>query len=185
MVRCKACGYLMPAGKLHDRCPACGAPKTAFEPYTDPMGPERRKILKLDLHPIAVHFPVSFVAAVLVFSIAIPFLAGEAQTLLIDTNKILVLFIPVLIIATFWLGWLDGKIRFRKISNSRILKTKIVYAILLFLVSSAITVVIWISGYDSAGLSALIGVLSAAGLILVVLLALLGISINRAAFPGK
>ena len=26
MVRCKSCGYLMPEGKLKDKCPACGVP---------------------------------------------------------------------------------------------------------------------------------------------------------------
>ena len=80
MIRCKACGYIMEGGKLGDKCPACGAPKTAFEPYTDPMAAPRRKMLNLQLHPIAVHFPITFAVAAFVFSLAILFLSGEAQS---------------------------------------------------------------------------------------------------------
>jgi uncharacterized membrane protein len=185
MVRCKACGYIMPAGKLHDKCPACGAPKTSFEPYTDPMSSERRQVLNFDLHPIAVHFPISLAVAVFVFSIAIPFLNGLPRTLLIDTDKILSLFIPVTTASAFGLGWIDGKIRFRKILNSQILLTKITYAILLFCASVIQTVIIWVYGFDNAGFTALIVVLGAAASVLVILLGLLGKTIRNAAFPGK
>ena len=149
MVRCKACGYIMEEGKLGDKCPACGAPKTAFMPYVDPMSASRRKLLNLDLHPIAVHFPISFAVAVLVFSIAIVFLSGDASTLLISTTKILVLLIPVLVIIAGHVGYIDGKVRFRKIKNSKILQRKILYASILFIVSVALAVIVWISGFDT------------------------------------
>ena len=55
MVRCKACGFLMKEGKLGDRCPACGAPKTAFEPYKDPMAWNRRRA-RVTSSPAAIRF---------------------------------------------------------------------------------------------------------------------------------
>jgi uncharacterized membrane protein len=141
--------------------------------------------LKLDLHPIAVHFTVSFAVAVFIFSVAIPFLTGDAQVFLISTNKVLVLFIPVIVFATFWLGWIDGTTRFRKIKNSQILLQKITYAIILFAVIAAQTVITWVYGFGNPGITALIALLGASASVLVFLLGLLGTSIKESAFPGN
>jgi uncharacterized membrane protein len=185
MVRCKACGYIMKEGKLGDRCPACGAPRTAFEPYTDPMARPRRRVLDLQLHPIATHFPIVFVVAVLVFSIAIPFLTGDARTMLVGTVKILSLLLPLVVILAFLVGLWDGHIRFRKIGNSKILKTKIIYAVFLFIVSAALAVIVWTGEYSAFGVTLGAILLGAAGIILVFLLGTLGTSVLGAAFPGK
>ena len=184
MVRCKVCGYIMFGGKSGDKCPACGAPRTAFEPYIDNMAQPRRKILNLQLHPIAVHFPVAFAVAALVFSFVTIFLSGQARTTLIDATKIIVLFIPILVIAAGIAGWLDGRVRFHKIKNSMILKRKIVYAIILFIISLALAVTIWTGGTDS-WVFALGALMSLAAVVMVYLLGLLGTSIIGAAFPGK
>lgn len=183
-VRCKACGYIMEEGKLGDRCPACGAPKTAFMPYVDPMSAHRRNLLKMDMHPVAVHFPVSLTVAVLVFVIALAFLSGEARTMLIDTTKILILLIPVLVILAGTVGFIDGKVRFRKIKNSSILRRKILYASILFFVSTALAVIVWIFGF-SITTTVIAAILAAIAVGLVVVLALLGTTIMEAAFPGN
>ena len=185
MRRCKACGYISKDGKLGDRCPACGAPITAFEPYTDPVGESRRKILNLHLHPIAVHFPTTFAVAAFVFSAAISFFSGEAQALLISTTKIVAIFLPLVIILAFWVGWWDGRIRFRKIKNSQILKRKIVYACFFFAVSLGLVAVVWAGGFGSVVSTLATILLSAAAVVLSILLGLLGMSIAQAAFPGK
>jgi uncharacterized membrane protein len=185
MIRCRACGYLMKAGDLRDKCPACGAPKTSFEPYTDPMANNRRKILNLQLHPVAVHFPVTFAVAALVFSIAIPFFSGDARKVMLDTTKVLVLFMPLLVAAAFTVGWIDGKIRFRKIRNSEILKKKILYACLLFVLSLGLTFVVWIGEFSSVVASSGAILLSSILFVLVFILGLLGTSVTEAAFPGK
>jgi uncharacterized membrane protein len=185
LIRCRACGYLMKEGKLGDKCPACGAPKTSFEPYNDLMAEPRRRVLNFQLHPIAAHFPVAFTVATLVFILASTFLRGEAQNLVISTSKVLVLFMPLLVILTFIVGWIDGKIRFRKIANSKILKTKILYACLLFAVSLALTIVVWMGAFNSVAMTVLALLLNAAALVLIFLLGLLGTSIIGAAFPGK
>jgi rubredoxin len=183
-VRCKACGYIMEEGKLGDKCPACGAPKAAFEPYNDPMSPRRRNLLKLELHPVAVHFPISLTVAVLVFLIITAFLSGRAHAMLIDTVKILVLLLPPLVIMSAVVGIIDGKTRFRKIKNSIILKRKIIGACILFAVLTAQTVIIWTSGFSdiSIGISA---ALAAIAIGVIVYLALLGTSLMEAAFPGN
>ncbi len=185
LIRCKACGYIMEEGKLGDKCPACGAPKTAFMPYVDTMGARRRNILKLDLHPIAVHFPISFSVAVLVFSIAIFFLAGDARTFLINTNRILVLLIPVMVIIAGTVGYIDGKVRFRKLGNSQILKRKILYASIFLAASIALAVVVWVSGLENPAYIAASVVLAALALGMIIILSLLGTSILEAAFPGN
>jgi uncharacterized membrane protein/rubredoxin len=185
MVRCKACGYIIEEGKLADRCPACGAPKTAFMPYIDPMSAARRRFLKMDLHPIAVHFPISLTVAVLVFIIALALISGEGHTLLIDTSRILVLIIPVMTIIAGVLGFIDGKVRFRKIKNSTILQRKILYATILFIDSAVLAVIIWKFGFDTIISTSVAAFLAAIALGLVIVLSLLGTSILEAAFPGK
>jgi uncharacterized membrane protein len=185
MIRCRVCGYIMRESDLKDRCPACGAPRTAFEAYIDPMGAHRRNILRLHLHPIAVHFPTTFSVAAFVFSVAYLIFRGEIRDLLLSTTQIVAFFLPILVIATFVLGWTDGLLRFRKIGNSQILKTKIVYASLLLAVSIALAIVVWVGKFDSAAYTAASIVLGAGAVIFSYLLGLLGMSISAAAFPGK
>jgi uncharacterized membrane protein len=175
----------MKEGKLRDRCPACGAPKTAFQPYTDPVAAPRRRRLNMDLHPIAVHFATSFAVAALVFSVANIFLSGDALKMLIDATKIITLLLPLLVIGTILLGILDGKIRFRKIKNSQILKRKIVYGIILLAVTAVLAAIIWIDQFTSVGWSIIAALLAAAAVVLVYLLGLLGMSIREAIFPGN
>lgn len=185
LVRCKACGYIMEEGKLGDKCPACGAPKTAFMPYVDPISPSRRNWLKLDFHPIAVHFPVSFAVAVLVFSITILFLSGDAFTLLANTLKILVLLLPILVIIASVVGYLDGKTRFRKLKNSLILQRKIVYASIFLADVIVLAVIVWVYSLNMVLLNVVTIVLAATALGMIVMLSLLGTSIIEAAFPGN
>jgi uncharacterized membrane protein len=185
MVRCKVCGYLMKDGKERDRCPACGAPATAFEPYTDTMSPERRRILDFDLHPIAVHFPTTLAAATFVFSFAALFFSGDAKDLLVSTSKILSLLFPLVVILGAAVGWLDGTVRFHKIGKSKILKRKILYAAFLFVVSSALAVVVWAGDLKSSGVTLAAVLLSGLTVFLVYALGALGMSIRGSAFPGK
>jgi uncharacterized membrane protein len=185
MIRCKACGYVMKEGKLGDRCPACGAPRTFFEPYIDNMSPERRNLLKLELHPIATHFPVALIVIIFMLSLVELFLAGTGRLMLAYGSKILVLLLPIVTALTFGAGWLDGTTRFRKIANSRILKVKIVLASVYFIVSLAMTFVVWLGMFNSSVVDVITLLLSLIGIALISVLGLLGASINDAAFPGK
>jgi uncharacterized membrane protein len=184
LVRCKACGYIMPEGSLRDKCPACGVPSRMFEPYTDPMSESRRRILSFDLHPVAVHFTVSFAVAILVFSAATFFFRGPAQGFLICTAKVLALLLPVLVLVAFLVGLLDGKTRFRQIKRSHILQKKIIYGSIFFVFSVGLAVFLWLVGIGSVLLTSIAVVLSAVTVGCTVMLALLGVQILNAALPG-
>jgi len=170
--------------KLKDKCPACGVPSQMFEPYTDPMSERRRRVLDLDLHPIAVHFPISFSVAVLIFSIASIFFGGPIQGFLISTTKILAFFLPLVVVISYVVGVVDGRIRFRRVRQSRILKKKILYASLFLVVSIGLALSLWLGGLGTVLLNSIAIVLAAASVGFTIVLALLGIQILNAAFPG-
>ena len=184
-VRCRACGYIMDEARLGDKCPACGVPRQSFEPYTDTLSSSRRRILKLDLHPIAVHFPVSFTVAIAVLSAATFLVPCPVTGLLMAAASIMAWFLPLLVLVAFLIGLLDGKARFRKIGNSRILKVKILLATVLFVLSLALAILIWIKGFSDPMLTLLYIFIDLAALTCVVWLSLLGVSIMEAALPGK
>jgi uncharacterized membrane protein len=174
----------MTESKLKDRCPACGVPRQMFEPYTDPVSIARRRVLNFDLHPIAVHFPISFTVAVLVLSIASIFFGGPVQGFIISTTKVMSLFLPLLVLLAFAVGLIDGRIRFRRFKNSQILKKKILYGLLFLVFAVGLTISVWLGGFSTILLNCVAIVLSAASLACVVMLSLLGTQIINAAFPG-
>jgi uncharacterized membrane protein/rubredoxin len=184
LVRCKSCGYIMDEAKLKDRCPACGVPRDMFEPYTDPMAESRRRILNLHLHPIAVHFPTSFVVAVLVFSVATFFFSGAVEQLLICATKVMALFLPLLVIIAFLVGLLDGKTRFRRLNRSHILRMKIIWGSIFFIIAVGLPLSVWLGDLGSVLTTSIAVVLSAAGVACTVVLSLLGMQILNSAFPG-
>ena len=184
LVRCKSCGYIVAESKLKDRCPACGVPREMFEPYTDPMAESRRRILNFHLHPIAVHFPTSFVVAILVFTVAAFFFSGQVEELLICAIKVIALFLPVVVLIALLAGIVDGKIRFRRLTRSHILRTKIVYGSLFFALSLGLALLVWLAGLGSMVLIAMAAILAAAGVACTVVLSLLGMQILNSAFPG-
>ena len=185
MVRCKACGYIMEEGKLGDRCPACGVPRISFEPFTDTVGENRRRILNLDLHPISVHFPISFTVVILVFALASFIFTSQIEDFLTCTTKVLVLFLPLVVLLSFLIGLLDGKARFRKIGNSHILKTKIALGIILFVLSLFLAVVVWLKAFTDPVFTIISVIIGAGALACIFVLSLLGTSISNSALPGK
>jgi len=56
---CRLCGYIR---EFHEGigCPACAAPATTFIPYQHKASTTRLKFLELELHPVTVHFTVSY-----------------------------------------------------------------------------------------------------------------------------
>jgi hypothetical protein len=185
LVRCKICGYVMPEGKLKDKCPACGVAAKAFEPWEDPLSAERRRALDLDLHPIAVHFPTAFVVSLIViFAVGLAF-TGMAAELFLCAGRLMSLFLPLLVIAAFLLGLKDGTVRFRSVGRSEILKKKVLFGLLFFALSLALPLVVWLWGVDGPAPLAVALALSAAGLACNVVLSLLGTSVLNSAMPGK
>lgn len=136
LLRCKACGFIIREDKLGTKCPACGAPRAAFEPYEEKIDPKRKKILDMHLHPVIVHFPQAF-------SVLILFLTGIGlifpsflRTQFLCTIHILAILLPIVVLPTISSGILDGKTRFKKVSTPY-LKKKIIFGTI-FLVLSTI-----------------------------------------------
>ena len=185
LVRCKVCGYVMPEGKLKDKCPACGVAAKAFEPYEDPLSEERRRALALDLHPIAVHFPTAFVVSLIVIFIVGLLFIGRAAELFLCAGRLMALFLPLVVIAAFLLGVKDGRVRFRSVGRSEILKKKVLFGLLYFLFALALPLVVWLWGVDGTAPLAVALALSVAGLACNVVLSLLGTAVLTAAMIGK
>jgi hypothetical protein len=185
LVRCKVCGYVMPEGRLKDKCPACGVAAKAFEPWEDPLSEERRKALNLDLHPMAVHFPTAFAASLIVIFLVGLLLPGRTAELFLCAGRLMALFLPLLVIASFLLGVKDGIVRFRSVGRSEILKKKVLFGLLYLAFALALPLVVWLWGVEGpAPLAVALGI-SAAGLACNVVLSLLGISVLHSAMPGK
>jgi O-antigen/teichoic acid export membrane protein len=185
LVRCKSCGYIMPAGQLKDKCPACGVPAKMFEPYEDPMGEARRKVLDAHLHPIAVHFPTAFAASLVVLTVGTLVFSGRVRELLACASRLMSLFLPLLVIAAFLLGVMDGWIRFRSVGRSEILKLKVLFGALFFLFAAGLTLTVWLWGLGSAAALVVAVVLAAFAFVCSTVLGVFGTRLTSAAFPGK
>ena len=117
LLRCRVCGFIIKEGKLGDRCPACGVPRTAFESYDDKITEKRRKLLDMDIHPVVVHFPQAFSVFILfltIFTLIFPnFLRAE----ILCSIPILAIFLPLVTAAAIFSGAFDGKTRFKKLNR--------------------------------------------------------------------
>jgi rubredoxin/uncharacterized membrane protein len=125
LVRCKVCGYIMEEGRLKDKCPACGMPRQVFEPYIEKVVEKRIRLLRLDLHPVVVHFPQAFVFAILVFLLGIQLLSVPFQTRILTTVQILGILLPIVVLFAFLAGIFDGKLRFKKLRTSLLIRKMI------------------------------------------------------------
>ena len=94
------------------------------------------------------------------------------------------LLLPLLVLIAFLVGLADGRIRFRRLKNSQILKKKIIYGSLFFVFSIGLALSVWLGGLGTVLLNSIAVVLAATSLACVVLLSLLGTQILNAAFPG-
>lgn len=128
LVRCKACGFVMEAGKLKDVCPACGLSAKVFEPYRERVALNRLFVLSLDLHPIAIHLSQTFVfliPALILFTTLSPEtkpdLFGNVLTFSFYA-------FPLTLFAAVVTGIIDGLFRFKSLTPP-LLKLKIVFSI--------------------------------------------------------
>jgi len=170
MMICSVCGYIINEGYKGEACPACGAAKTAFQPYVDKMSPKRRKILNLHLHNILVHFPQAFSLLMLFLIVMSLFLKDSSKFDFMTTFKILSFFLPLSVLVSIISGVIDGKNRFKRITTP-ILKKKIAVAILFFIFSIGVVLLLNVSSL-------------APGLLLKLLIVLTGICALCSLFLG-
>jgi len=150
LIRCKVCGYIMKENKLKDVCPACGVPRTAFEPFKDTISKKRRTILEINLHPISVHFPQAFTTAIpafIVLAMAAPPSVGNE---LLSAAKVLSYFLPLTVLPAIFFGIVDGKTRFKKITTP-LLVQKMITATVLFILTVILALVTYSFGTEYPG----------------------------------
>jgi uncharacterized membrane protein len=183
LVKCKSCGYVMEAGKLHDSCPACGVPAKMFEPFTDPVSSKRRSILALHIHPVLVHFPQAFAFFLFALSAASLALKGPARDSVISTLIVSALALPFVVFSAFLSGLVDGKVRFRKYSSS-FLKIKITAASVFFITSKALAIMALKCPVETPSCALIFMGLSFVTVVCSIPLGIIGAWIAGAIFPG-
>jgi len=183
MVICKSCGFIMEKGKLRDTCPACGVPAKMFLPHDERISPQRNKLLKLDMHPILVHFPQAFTTTIFFLSLAGAALHGPLSSILDATVLTLGVLLPFTIALSFASGLFDGKIRFRKVKTP-LLQKKMALGAIFFLLGCAIFACVKMLPITAPAHFLLIAGLSAPALGCAAGLGRIGTSLLNARFPG-
>ncbi|MCF8296232.1 MAG: hypothetical protein K9J13_01690 [Saprospiraceae bacterium] len=139
---CKPCGYILKESELQDVCPACGMPRKVFEDYKERMSPGRSRILHLDLHPIAVHFPQTllvFLLQAIIINLVFP---KFYPNVFLGTAHFAAVLFPFVVFAAFLSGLIDGKLRFKSVTTP-VLKKKIIYSSILFIASLFTPFIVW------------------------------------------
>ena len=183
LVRCKACGYIMEAGRPVDKCPACGVPAKQFEPYEEKVTEKRARLLDLHIHPIVVHIPQAFSPFLLLLATALIVATGPFRTIILDATRVLALALPFSVVLAFAAGLFDGKQRFRKVTTP-VLVRKIVVASIFLASSIAAALISVLTGLDTFASLAPYLALVLVGLGAAVMLGFLGFPLIVAKFPG-
>jgi len=149
LIRCKACGYVMNESHLKDLCPACGLPKTVFEPYTKKIAARRKFVIDQHLHPIAVHFPQVFLLLALILPVLALIVNDPVRAEMLIIAKWSILVLPFTVLGGLVTGLVDGKIRFKKITTP-LLVNKMIAGVSLLQIRERTA--LYGPGYNRAGL---------------------------------
>ena len=181
-LKCKACGYVVRSDKLKEICPACGVPRTAFEPYKETMSPARKKILDLNLHPITVHFPQAMAVMLPPFLIFTLIFDIRLSAELLITVRVLSVLLPLSVCAAAFCGLIDAKTRFKRLTTPLLIK-KIITGSVLAALSTAVAGIAFFMGTDYPARVYLL-VLSAACVGCEIILGEIGKTLISAKLPG-
>ncbi len=183
LLRCKSCGYVVEAGKVGEVCPACGVPRKMMESWKDPVSDRRRLVLGLDIHPIILHFSISFCASAFVLALVALVLPDLYPDQVAGILTPLLVVLPVAVLASFLSGLLDGRVRFRRTRTPILTRKKLLGAAFFVLSLAAATLALAIGPYV-AWVRAVDAVLLAVGVLCAGSLARLGKGLLHSAFPG-
>lgn len=183
LVRCRPCGYVMKKSELDKLgvCPACGMPHNVFEPYRERVSPKRLFLLDLDIHPIVIHIPQTFVAlipALILFRIVFPNFIPEIIT---DVVTFAVYLFPVSLVLSFISGIVDGLTRFKTL-DTQFLKWKMYYGTAILIVSIALLVLFILYPEQKFGIINLL--LGLFAFFFAVKLGMLGKKLSNVILPG-
>lgn len=180
LVRCRACGYVMSESDVGDLCPACGLPKTVFEPYKDKVSESRRNLVDLHVHPIVVHFPPVLAIAIAGGLVLSPVLSAPWQASLRGAIELSILLMPLCLLAALASGFFDGRLRFKKVTTP-LLRKKMLAGGICLLLSLGLCGVWATTRLDSTGL---LLVLSVGCLACNIYLGRVGATLMDAILPG-
>jgi hypothetical protein len=183
LIRCKACGYVTYEGKIKDACPACGVSAKMFENYADPVAEKRRRILRMHIHPIIVHFPQSFAFTLFVLAVLSFVAPPQINEGLHCTIQVLASALPFSLILALLTGLVDGKTRFRRVTTL-FLKKKIIFGLSFLFTSILISVVAFTLPLSSASVMALFTMLTIIAVGFSIALGMIGGELMDAKFPG-
>ena len=179
LLRCKPCGYVIREDKLNDVCPACGLPREVFEPYREKVSRNRKFLLNLDLHPIAIHLSQTFVVLVPIL-LVLNYYYPEFE--LYSVHSVLDFCIDLLpfslVLATIS-GVIDGVARFKSLKTP-LLKVKIVISTI---ITSLSFILFYITPDSVYGIETFI--ISIVMLCFAVLLGLWGKKLLNVILPGS
>lgn len=134
LVICRPCGYVMKESDLGDVCPACGLPRTVFEPYRERVSANRLFILALDIHPIAIHLSQTFVALTPMLIIFHWIFPNFQDVIVQSVISFSIYMLPLSLIASTISGIIDGMTRFKTLKTP-LLQSKIIYSIIIMILS--------------------------------------------------
>ena len=134
LVRCRPCGYVMKESDLGDVCPACGLPRSVFEPYREKVSPNRLFLLSLDIHPIAIHVSQTFVAMTPVLILFHAIFPLFYQDVIHAVINFFIFLLPFSLLLSFSTGLIDGITRFKTL-RTPLLWSKIIYSSLIIVIS--------------------------------------------------
>ena len=160
-IKCKVCGFIGVEDKIHQVCPACGALLSSFEDYDYEIGDKRLSNLKMQLHPMLVHFPQSIsILSLLVIVIAF-LMKRDTNSEWILITKIISMILPFTVIAAMASGVFDAKARLKN-SNGKIRKQKIQIGTFFLVVSGISAILINYEVFTAFGIISilLLGLLS-------------------------
>jgi rubredoxin len=146
LVRCRPCGFVIEADKLGDVCPACGLPRKVFEPYRERVSRNRLNLLNLDLHPIAIHLSQALVIAIPVLLILTNHFSNFQPEIIKHVLIFAVFIFPFTLGLAMITGLIDGLTRFKTLATP-LLRVKIIFSLLIFLLSSSMAFIAPREGY--------------------------------------
>ena len=165
---------------VKDFCPACGLPKTVFEPFKDKVSESRRKLIDLHIHPVVVHFPPVLAIAV-AGGLILSYLVGEPwRSALLGAVELSIALMPAALLAALVSGFFDGRLRFKK-ATTPILRKKMIAGGTCLVLSLGLFAVWTVTRLDSP---ALLVLLAGGCLACNTYLGRVGATLMDAALPG-
>lgn len=161
-------------------CPACGVSYKLFEIYEDPVEPDRRAFLSLDLHPVIVHAPQALTFLMLLLGAATFFLAGDWAKTVWSTLQVMSLLLPITIVGAIVSGIIDAKYRFKR-HDTPILTHKKVLGII-YLVASCLMAYHYTAAGFSVWVQSLTMVLNVVAMAISAKLGIIGAHLIQAIF---